>query len=115
MSDYRSEAREVISDARWTGWKVLVSFLGFFIVVGVIGFTTRAVGLWGQTVVERKVFENSYQYTEARKSEIAKYEAALISIDAQLQMTNLDESTRQLLEARKIAVTAKLNAVKAMK
>jgi hypothetical protein len=40
------------------------------------------LGVFGKTMVEREVFESSYQYSEARKSEIATYEAgqAMVTI-----------------------------------
>jgi len=56
-----------------------------------------SAGLIGEKVVEREVFENSFQYNEARKTAIATYEAQLTEINSQLRNNNLSERERSNL------------------
>lgn len=67
-------------------------------------------GLFTGTVVERKVFENSYQYSESRKSENAIYRAQLAEIERKLMSSTLDESTRTNFEAQASAIRIRLAA-----
>jgi hypothetical protein len=84
------------------GWWVWVSML---IMVTMIAFWgLRAVGLIGKTIVEREVFEQSYQYSEARKSEIAMFEAQLAEIDRRL----MSDSTNEGLHAQAAAIRIQL-------
>lgn len=50
--------------AGWWLWVVLLVVISA-VVFGVL----RYLGLFGQTVAERVIFENSFQYSEARKVE----------------------------------------------
>ena len=59
------------------------------------------------------MFEQSFQYSEARKSEIATYEAQLAEINSQLADPNLDEDTRRSLKAQKSAIEVRFTAAKA--
>jgi len=93
---YREERRGVKK------WWILI--LGLFIVTGVIFTGLRYVGLIGSTIVEREVFKNSFQYKEARKSEIATYNAQLAEIDRKLSMSSLDSNTRANMEAQAASI-----------
>lgn len=62
--------------------------------------------------VERKAFENSYQYQEARATEVTTYTAQLAEIDRQLSDPNISEQQRAALEAKRAAITVQLNAAK---
>ena len=98
--DYRNEANLVKKDATWTFWKFLPLFLVIIAVLFVVGFGLRSIGLLGGTVVERKVFEQSFQRSEALKSEIAMNEAVLMEINRKLLNSNLDADIRFNLEAQ---------------
>lgn len=96
---YREEFNDAHKEAKWTMWKVLPTLLTVIVILSVIGFTMRSCGLIGRTVVERKVFENSFQYSEARKTEMLTYEAQLSEIERKLR-SNISQSTRDDLEAQ---------------
>jgi len=87
-------------------WWVWVVFL--LIATGIVLFGLNALGLIGQTIVERKVFENSYQYSEARKTAVAMYEAQLAEIQQKLINQSLDQNTRNNLEAQASAIRIRL-------
>jgi len=105
---YRNEMNQVAKETSWTFWRFLPIFLIAVVILSAIGFGLNSLGLFGRTVVERKVFENSFQYTEARKTEIATYEAQLAEIDGKLANPNLDVDTRANLEAQKSALNIQL-------
>ena len=81
--------------AGWFFWILLI-----MIVAGIVLTSLNYVGLIGKTVVERKVFENSFQYSEARKSAVAGYQAQLVEIDRKLMSPTLNTQTRTTLEAQ---------------
>jgi len=69
-------------------WWIWVLFLIIITVISL--FVLGYFGVIGRTIVERKVFENSFQYSEARKIEIATFEAQLVEIERKLS-SNLKE------------------------
>jgi len=91
---------------KWWVWILLLVVISL-IVIGV----TRYAGLWGQTVAERVIFENSFQYKEARKTEIATFEAQLAEITHKLT-GNIDDHTRNNLEAQAAALRIQLNVAR---
>ncbi|MCG7931935.1 MAG: hypothetical protein N0E44_18030 [Candidatus Thiodiazotropha lotti] len=112
MSTYRQEAGHVATEARWTFFRFLPLIAGVLIVLFFLGFGLRSLGLIGGTVVERKVFENSYQRSESIKSRIATDEAALAEIGRQLSNPNLDENTRFNLEAQAAAARVRIQTAR---
>lgn len=58
-----SEKREF---GAWWVWVLALFVLTIVVLAGL-----NYAGIFGRTVVERKVFEHSFQYSEARKAEIA--------------------------------------------
>jgi hypothetical protein len=80
------------------GWFIWILFL--FVVAGVILTSTGYIGKFTGTVVERKVFEQSYQRSESLKSEIAMNQAVIEEIESKLLNPNLDENTRFNLNAQ---------------
>jgi hypothetical protein len=103
---YRDDAREIHREARWTVWTFL-----FVMVISLtaLGFGLRSLGLFWGTVVERKVFEQSYQRSEALKARIATDEATLAEIERQLTNPNLDENTRHNLKAQAAAARVRIS------
>jgi len=93
---------------KWWMWVLL------FVVISVIvlSFLSYA-GMIGRTVVERKVFEESYQRSESYKSQIATYEAQLAEISSKLS-GSLDKSTRQNLKAQASSIRVMLNSARRM-
>lgn len=92
--------------AGWWLWILLLIVVSFPVLFGM-----RSCGLIGGTILERKVFENSYQYTEARKTEMLTYQAQLAEIEGKLLNPDLDPSTRTNLEAQASAIRIQLNVV----
>ena len=112
MSQYREEAREVAKEARWTFFRFLPLFVGVVVILFVLFFALRGAGLIGGTAVERVVFENSYQRSEALKSQIATDEAVIMEIERKLLNPNLDGDTRFNLEAQLSAARIRIATAK---
>lgn len=102
------EGREMRSElGRW--W---IYVLALVVVSMPVLAVLNYAGVIGDTVVERVVFENSFQYSEARKSEIATYSAQLAEIDAQLANPSLDDQTRNALMAQRSAINVRLSTAR---
>lgn len=112
MSKYRDEVRQVEKEARWTFWRFLPLFLAVIAILSVVGFGLNSLRLFGRTVVERKVFEESYQRSEALKSRIATDEATLVEIERKLSNPNLDADTRHNLEAQVSAARIRIETAR---
>lgn len=93
------------------GWWMWILLL--MIVSGVVLTGLNYVGLVGRTVVERKVFENSFQSSEARKAEVATYHATLSEIERKLATSKISEGTRANLEAHASGLRIQLNTARA--
>jgi len=78
-------------------WWVWITFL--IIGTGVVFTGLRWAGLIGTTIVERIIFENSYQKTSADKKAKNIYSAQLAEIEYRLN-GELDDSVRSDLEAQ---------------
>ena len=109
---YRDDVREIHRESRWTIWKLAPLALGVIVVMFVVGFGLKSLGLIGSTVVEREVFEQSYQRSSALKERIAVDEATLAEINTKLTNPNLDENTRFNLEAQASAARARIAAAR---
>ena len=109
---YRDEARQVAKDAHWTFWRFLPVLLMAVIMLSAVGFGLNSLGLFGKTVVERKVFEHSYQKQAGLQAEITIYQATLAEIERKLANLNLDANTRSNLEAQASAIRVKMVAAK---
>jgi len=101
---YEQEVEEASLWARFGLKWVLISMVA----IGGLAFVLNAAGLIGGKAVEREVLENSYQYSEARKSEIMTMEAQLAEIEAQLADPNLPDSTKRGLRGQKSAIEIRL-------
>ena len=89
--------------AKWWLWVLLL------IAITAIAFGgLKIAGVIG----ERIVFEQSFQYKEARKTEIATFEAQLAEINRQLASTTLDENVRVNLEAQAASIRIQLNVAR---
>lgn len=80
------------------GWWVWVVFLVLSTIISFTGL--KYAGLFGKTIVERKVFENSYQKQEADKTARITYAAQLAQLRGKLNNPNLDQSTRAEIQAQ---------------
>lgn len=108
MSAYRDEARHAIGEAQWTFWKAFPLVMLAVVMLSAVGFGLHSVGLLGTTVVERKVFEQSYQKQAAMNSQIATDEAVLAEIERKLLNPSLDAGVRHNLEAQASAARIRI-------
>jgi hypothetical protein len=99
-----SEKKEL---GKWWLWG-----LGLLIVSGIIFTVLGYAGIIGQTVVERKVFENSYQRSEGYKAKINMLEAQLVELENQLNNPELNETTKSNLEAQAASIRIQLSAAR---
>jgi hypothetical protein len=72
-------------------------------------FGLRMVGVFG----ERVVFENSFQYSEARKTEIAIFSAQLVEIDRKISNSETGSAVRNNLEAQAAAIRIQISTARA--
>ena len=111
-SEYRDNTRMVAKESSWTFWRFLPLFLVVVVVLSGLGFFLKSAHRVGDTVIEREVFERSYQRSEALKAQIATDEATLVEIERKLSNPNLDENTRFNLEAQAAAARSRIAATK---
>ena len=74
----------------------------------ILGFGLNWFGLFSQRVL----YKTSFQYKEARQVELATYESQLVEIEAQLRRTDLDQTTRNNLEAQAAAIRVRINTAR---
>lgn len=74
--------------------------IALIVFIAAFSFGLRAIGLIGGTVVEREVFEQSFQFSEARKTAIANYEAQLSEINSLLADPDLSATEKRQLNAQ---------------
>jgi len=86
-----------------------ISLLG---VLSVIVFGTNTCGRYVDTVAQRKINENSFQYQEARKSELLRFESDLRSINSKLMDASLSEQKRRMLESQKQNIQTEIDVIK---
>ena len=80
------------------GWYVWILFL--MIIGGIILTGLNYAGMLGRTIVERKVFENSYQKSESDKTARNTYDSQLTVLRARLSNTDLSKTTRSEIQAQ---------------
>ena len=85
--------------AGWWMWVLLLVVIS----APVLGILNYA-GMIGRTVVEREVFERSYQYTAAVAAQIALYEAQLAELAAMPETPGL--------RAQKAGIRIRLNTAR---
>lgn len=76
-----------------------------FLVFSAISFGVNSCHKVANTAVERKVFENSYQKSEADKDAHSTYAAELRMLRNRLNNPNLDESSRVEIQAQIDSIT----------
>lgn len=98
---------EMKEHGKWWMWTILL------IVVSIIVFTLLSyLGVIGQTIVERKVFENSYQRSEGLKQQISIYEAQLAELNMNLQSVHLSNLDKDNIRAQVSAIRIQLRAAR---
>lgn len=106
--NYRNEASKVARETRWTFLRFLPIFIVVVIILSVLGFGLRSVGLIGSTVVERTVFKQSFQYKEGMEQRAAILGANISEIDILLRSN--PENKQDLINQKSI-LTAQLRAI----
>ena len=81
--------------------------------ISVLTFGLGSCGSVAGAVVDRKVHENSYQNSEARRTEIMTIEAQLAELNGQLGASDLDANTRRGLEGQARALNIRLRTARA--
>ena len=89
---------------------VTALIIGSIVMFTILSYTGKVTG----TIVERKVFENSYQRSEGMKSRISAWNAQLASINSQL-LTEKDENKLTNLKAQKAMLEMQIAETKGMK
>lgn len=112
---YRDDVKAVRKEVNWTFWKILPLFILIVSLLTGLGFGLKSLGLLGGTIVEREIFENSYQRSASITSRIAVDEAQLIEIERKLMNPELDKNTRFNLEAQKSAINVRLITARELK
>ena len=88
------------------GWWIYL--LCVLVVTVVVLAGLNYAGVIGQTIVERKVFENSYQKHEADKTAVTVYAAQLAQLRAKFNNPSLTESAR-------VEILAQIDAIMILK
>ena len=115
MSDYRNEAGQAARDTRWTVFRFMPIFLFVFVLLAVLGFVLNTGGIIGKTIVQREVFEQSYQRTAALAERVAVDIASLTEVERQLLNPNLDANTRFNLDAQAAAARVRIQTARSLK
>lgn len=91
--------------AKWWLW---VLFL--IVIAGIVLGTTGQIGRIVDVLIQRQIFEKSFQYDQARKDEVATYKAQIAELEGKLSNPDLSEGTRAEINAQLSAIRIQLNA-----
>ncbi|MBC8395880.1 MAG: hypothetical protein H8E16_02125 [Flavobacteriales bacterium] len=89
-------------------------FLGLILITIIVGSFMKYFGMIGKTVVERVVFENSYQRSETMKSREIGYLVQLSQVNSMLA-TETDPEKINYLKAQEAMLNTQLSLTKGMK
>ena len=92
---------------KWWLWVLILVVLAVIVFSGL-----RYAGIVTGTVVEREVFEQSYQRTEGLKQQIATWEAQIAELEGKLLNPKLDEDTKTNINAQISAIRVRLDAAR---
>lgn len=90
---------------------ILVFFLTL-LVIGTGFFALNTCNRYANTVADRKINENSFQYQEARKSELLRMESEINSLNSQLENLDLSQEQRNMLESQKLNIQKEIDIIK---
>lgn len=108
MNDYRNQVDNAARETRWTFWRFLPIVLIIIAVLMAVGFGLKSMGMLGSTIVERKVFENSYQYHAGMAERAAILQANIFEIDTLL---STNPTNREELIGQRSVLRVQLNAI----
>jgi uncharacterized membrane protein len=93
----------------FAGWWVWILML---LVLSVIMFTGLSyVGLIGKTVIQRKVFEQSYQRQAGDQAKLNTFLSSKAEIEAQLSRNDLSSAQRADYLAQLAAIRVQINSL----
>jgi len=101
-----------VEKKEFAGWWMWILML--VVTSGIIFTTLNYFGIIGKTVVERAVFEQSYQKKAGDKQKIAIFKAQLAEITRKLSNPELNNVTRSNLEASASSIRIQLNAARSV-
>jgi len=105
MSEYRAEAKTVISETKWTLWKVLPIIVGIIIFISVVTSLTKV----GGKAVERQVIVTSHQYKEGMEQRANVLKANITEIDVMISTGQGDKAAlmgqKRVLRSQLLAIT----------
>jgi len=84
----------------WWFWSLFLIIISSIIITGL-----SYLGIIGETIVERKVFENSYQKKASDEDALSTYDAQLSILQRRLRHQNLSENERIEIQAQIDAIT----------
>lgn len=90
---------------------VLILFLTLFVIGGCL-FALNTCNRHATTVADRKINENSFQYQEARKTELLEFESQLRTLNSQLENLELTPEKRKMLEVQKSNIQERIDVTK---
>jgi len=105
---YREDARKVRKETSWTFWSFLPIFFTVIVILSILAFALNSAGMFGRTVVERVIFENSFQYKQGMAQRGAILEANIAEID---MLLNSNPENRQDLINQKSVLRSQLRAI----
>ena len=89
------------------GWWIFLLVL-LVVMMGIFG-ATGVIGRIVDVVVEREVFERSFQYQEGKSDQIATYRAQIAELEGHLRDEGLDSRARNNINAQLSAIRIQLN------
>ncbi len=89
------------------GWWIFLLVL-LIVMMGIFG-ATGVIGRIVNVVVEREVFERSFQYQEGKSDQIATYRAQMAELEGHLANPELSAGGRANIEAQLSAIRIQLN------
>lgn len=94
----------------FTRWWLLI--LALAVVTTAVFTYLGYFGSVASTVVERKVFEESYQRKESYKERLATLEASLVELKSRRSNPNLKPETIAEIDTQITVITARINAAR---
>lgn len=85
-----------------TGWWMLI--LALVVLSSIVLGALRYAGFFTSTLVERKVFEQSYQYQAGKAAADSTFGAQLVEIQTKLASPDLSPDLRASLEAKAASI-----------
>jgi len=92
--------------AGWWMWILMLLIISITVFSGL-----RYAGLVGQTYIERKVFEQSYQRQAGDQAKLNTFLASKAEIESQLRRGDLSSATRADYEAQLAAIRIQINSL----